>query len=262
VQKTGAMRRRALIADRAAPVRSRQPHWAEISVSIHNPEEAQRLLCQAVARRYALLEWDGQRLRSAFWLKRTSERRRAGVDCGQPFTELLGEVASDWDLSFTILYRLVSRRGQTVSWRTLLTIKRHITPQEWKDYQSATVGPRVLRRWKVYEGRLEREIKRHSAKRGRLSGVYPGIAGEAEREAWEHFRRETHRLGIPAPRWQLAVIRVYGPLIAWRPLRRAIGVRTWLKLVRLGWRRERLLLPLEVALLRESRGGPSKLLYS
>lgn len=247
------MARGSLGGKRKSPAsRGRPRGWAETSLAIHDPQRAARVLCKAVSRTDARLEWDkaSGALKSGFWLKRTKKRVRRclkygwsiSVELGVSTSVLLAGVAEEWGMSYSTLHRLTHGTVERVSWRTVLALQRRMDPAEYEQLERALVTPESHRLVRWYAAYIKRENKRLSARR---RGKHNILATKWEAAEWKRFRLRAQNLGLPAPRCRLAMLRVYDPIIGWSRLR--LRARSRERIFRLGFRRELELMKEEAA---------------
>jgi hypothetical protein len=107
-----------------------------------------------------------------------------------------------------------------------------------------------------YELSLELEIDRLRRMRQlRDQVLIESEPDDPERCLWDALKEEVMQLGLPATRWQVALLRAYAPLICWRRLRRAMTDQERLRLIGLALRRERALMRRELVVLRSLVNG-------
>lgn len=170
---------------------------------------------------------------------------------GPATVEGIREIAGEWGVSFSTLYRLLRAKSPSVSWNTLLRIKGHLEPGEAKGLEEAALPPAVTRAFEAWYGYVQEEWARAVGGTGS-----PDVERERlparERRLLEEFENRVESRGLLPLRTWLAHRRVYRPLVPWEELRRAMPAAARLRIVALGWRREMALLTEEIRLLRKS----------
>ena len=91
---------------------------------------------------------------------------------------------------------------------------------------------------------------------------YPLVQGSEVAKTVAEFRKYVKDLGLPAPREELALLRVFDAIVAWRPLRDRLSEKEVAKLVRQGLRREKTLVREEARILGLWDLGQSRRRYS
>lgn len=249
-------------------------HWLNTPFRVHDPLKVQRLLGLALERRYAAIRWDptkpkGKRIQSALpWKNRTRTLRRLveteieefrqigyhpPTPLGPSVSEVLEAAAIDFKLSTTTLRRLVRGEAKSLSWVFAERLRKRLRPEEWAKLERALLSPGALKLRDRYAKSVEAEIERHTLNRNddNLGVSY----SPAERREIASFERHAQLLGAPATRGSLALLRVYGPLMMWRPLNenlRNVKPEDRLRFVRHGLRRELWLVRIEMQLFRRA----------
>jgi hypothetical protein len=213
------------------------------------------------------LEWREGQLTAPFWVRKPSAKRlnderskalkkeREGdifawlrfkeQHSNLSKSEAFAKVARKWNLSSATLHRIVYGKAATITWRTHRELRRVLEPKGlWRKVERVLFSPQQLDFFHYLEG----ERSRYRTGRTRQNDYRPTQAIQRE---MKRFERLSVRLGMPAWRVDLANLRVFDPLIAHFALRkkRLLDHQETLKLVRLGYRRETMLVRAEVSLL-------------
>ncbi len=166
-------------------------------------------------------------------------------------TWILRATAEETGISRITLHRLVHwRPGKTsaCSWRTLTRLLRWIGKELEEQLCVCAVGSDMTDARAGYTDFLARELRR--MKEGRTEeDDYLLPPGTEVTQAVADFRKYVKDLGLPAPREELALLRVFDAVIAWRPLRDRLREEEVGKLVRQGLRRETTLVREEARIL-------------
>lgn len=164
-------------------------------------------------------------------------------------SEVLQKAAEDWGTSYSTLHRVVHGTCRSLSWRTIRCLRSHLSPTEQSQFDRALYSPAV----REFFDHIEQEVARH--RKGRTSRQDYRFT-RAVREEVEAFKKLCDDQGMPPAREELARLRVFDPLVAHSTIRRRhrFPHNETLELVRLGYRRERLLLRAEKRLLTEGEG--------
>lgn len=152
------------------------------------------------------------------------------------------EAAEEIGVSYTTLHRLVHGSTSVVSWRTVRRLERWLQPQEWQRVERYIFDDRTRRTRKAYVSFLSRELSRF---RWRRRTKHEFLFSEQIKKEVDRFRKRASDLGCPAWREQLATLRVFDPIVAWPKLRQKLSDEQILRLVKAGYRREKLLLSVE-----------------
>jgi hypothetical protein len=248
--------------------------WLNTAFRVHDSLKVQRLLALALEQRYAALRWDprrpkGKRIQPALpWKKRTKKLLLAAeleinsfkelrypppIPLGPSVSEVLETAASDFGLSTTTLRRLVRCEAKSLSWVFAERLRKQLTTDEWSKLEKALLSPKARMIRDRYAESIDIEIDRLSEGRpDRRPGI---IYTKAERRELDAFERQAKLLGAPANRSSLAIWRVFGPLLMWRPLTeslRNVPAADRLIFVRHGLRRELWLLRREMQIFRRA----------
>lgn len=239
-------------------------------VPVADPAQVAAKVAQALARRFPGLQWKRGRLTAPLWRKRPpraayermsreamkahAQDPRGGVwdDFQAAYppskSEILQLVGKAWGLSYATVHRLTHGTSQSLSWRTIRCVHSHLTEPEWEELKPAIFG-RPAREFFAY---IESECDH--LRQGRTS-VHDYRFTRPVRAEVESFGRLCRDSGMPPGREELARLRVFGPLVAHRALRRARWLThpELLQIVRLGYRREKHLLTAERELLGRRR---------
>ena len=207
--------------------------WNAGSFPIHNPAGVAAVLGEILAVGWAL-EWD-------------PEKRKPKAIWGRTKAQELGLAADQFRVSYSTLHRLSHATRKTVSWRVACRLEDVVKGFDdalqrdwWARLGAHLFSPAVQRVQDEYRAYLVRELgaleEKHPAMQGALLG------GEAERVALG-FERRARAVGAPMARVRLATLRVYDSVLGWEPLYQSLeGSDDLLKIVRLGYRRELILM--------------------
>jgi hypothetical protein len=239
-------------------------------VPIAEPGQVAAKVAQALARRFAGLQWRAGRLTAPLWRKRPphaeyerlrlealkaqAEDRRGGAwdDFRATFapskSELLQLAGKAWGLSYATLHRLVHGTCSGVSWRTLRALRARLTDSEWRELEPAIFNRAALEFFAYVRSECD-----HLRQGRDFSDDYRFT--RPVRAEVAAFARLCRDWGMPPGREELARLRVFDPLLAHRALRRQrlLSHTDLLRIVRQGYRRERSLLSAERQLLMGSR---------
>ena len=167
-------------------------------------------------------------------------------------TEILEHVARQIGISRSQLHRLVNGKLDGTSWRTVGKLERWVGEASIVTrLRRCVLGKDTARRRREYVAYLDREIERLRNHRA-AKHDFPFI-GELRAEL-EKFSSYAQDRGCPAPRLQLAMLRVVDPVIGWRRLWRSLQPDELLAIVRDGFRRERRLVKREMQVMSDPAG--------
>jgi hypothetical protein len=167
---------------------------------------------------------------------------------GESKSDALGYAARQWGFSYSTLHRLVHGKAEWISWQTVRRLRTRLRPHELRALEQV-MYPEPMR---AFLAELRDEVRRLEHGRSRHAGYR---FTRDIRDEVSAFERRCRKLGMPSLRGQLAKLRVFGPLLASpsarrrRPAGRALSHQQTVQLIKLGFRRERILLQAERRLL-------------
>ena len=236
----------------------RRPSWDSGRFRIHDPTGFAKVLVHWLSKHYPI-RWKNDRP-EALWYRQRKPKRELfeaefleaakGGDLarslllgkyGESKSEIISRAASDLEISYAVLFRLMHGQQNSMSWKVQTQIKR-LTKNDWSRLERFLLSKAVRRARREYDALILREVTRYQQKRRARDTVFflPGELAERDR-----FARLAQDLGLPARRLALAELRVFDPIIAWRRLRFTLSEKDRLSLVKIGFKRERELLKLE-----------------
>ena len=176
-------------------------------------------------------------------------------------TSILRATAEETGISRITLHRLVHGKTSACSWRTLTRLLRWIGEEFEEQLSVCAVGADTAEARASYTDFLARERQRMDEDRTEEDS-YPLVQGSEVAKTVAEFRKYVKDLGLPAPREELALLRVFDAIVAWRPLRDRLSEKEVAKLVRQGLRREKTLVREEARILGLWDLGQSRRRYS
>ncbi len=241
-----------------------------------DPEGVACVIGRTLARRFSgRLVWKDGQLIALFHQKRPPkweyERERAAVlaplvkgppteeaiaawgrfeaKYGESKSAAIGYAAREWGFSYATLHRLAHGKAEWISWQTVRRLRARLRPHELRALEQV-LYPEPMR---TFLAELRGEVRR--LEHGRSRHDEYRLTQEI-REEVSKFERLCRKLGMPPLRLRLAMLRVFDPLVAApsvrrrRPAGRALSHQQTVQLIKLGFRRERVLLQAERSLLR------------